>query len=215
MSTSWLLSSFQRRTLFGHLPIKCWKYQLVRSLAAKAVNYYDILEVSPKASQSQIKAAYYRLSKQYHPDVSTSSTAEAKDKFTTLSAAYEVLSNPRSRNQYDCNVLGHSASGGISDRYSDVDVEYREFIRRRGAFKNRYKSGGGAAAGRSPMFDFDEFYRQHYGESIRQAQVDKKAQEEAKSRVEDAQDAEYQAKLSAIYFLLVLVSFFALLKITR
>jgi DnaJ family protein C protein 30 len=215
MATGWLLCTFHGQFVFRQLPLKRWKYQLVRSLAVKAVNYYDVLEVSPKASQSQIKAAYYRLSKKYHPDVATTSTAEAKDKFTTLSAAYEVLSNPRSRNQYDCNVLGHSVGGGISDRYSNVDPEYREFVRRRGTFKNRYYGGGASTEGRSPMFDFDEFYRQHYGETIRQAQFDKRAQEEAKSREEEAQDADYQAKLSGIYFILVVVSFLALLKITR
>jgi DnaJ homolog subfamily C member 30 len=215
MASSRFLHIFRKRSSAGQLPVKCWKYQLIRSLTAKTFNYYDILEVSPKASQSQIKAAYYRLSKKYHPDVATSSTAEAKDKFTKLSAAYEVLNNPRSRNQYDLNILGRTASGGISDR-SDVDVEYREFIRRRGSFRNRYQAGGGAtSAGRSPMFDFDEFYRQHYGESIRQAQVDKQAQEEMKKRAEDELNAEYQTKLSGIYFLLVITTFFALLKITR
>ena len=147
-----------------------------RSLATQATNYYDVLEVSPQSSQTQIKSAYYRLSKKYHPDVATTSSA---DKFARLSAAYEVLSNPRNRQQYDIEVLGHGNRAGLS---VDMDSEYREFLRNRGKFRNR--NTGKVHTGRSTIFNFDEFYRQHYGDSVRQAHSDKRAKE-FKARVQE------------------------------
>lgn len=51
-------------------------------------DYYDILGVSRNASSSDIKKAYYKLAKQYHPDVNKS--PEASKKFQEVSEAYEV-----------------------------------------------------------------------------------------------------------------------------
>lgn len=54
--------------------------------------YYDILGLPTSATQRDIKKAYFKLAKQYHPDVNPS--AEAKRKFIEVNKAYEVLSNP-------------------------------------------------------------------------------------------------------------------------
>jgi DnaJ family protein C protein 30 len=137
-----------------------------QGFASYAGSYYDILELTPHASQTQIKSAYYRLSKKYHPDVA-SEQHDAKEKFAKLSMAYEVLGNPRTRRLYDSGALG---IGGVSvpEDGPSVEVEYREFIHRRGSFRPRHS--GHTPTGRSPMFDFDEFYRQHYGDSVRKTQ---------------------------------------------
>ncbi|CAG5080270.1 DnaJ domain-containing protein [Parvicella tangerina] len=54
--------------------------------------YYDILGLPSGASQSAIKKAYFKLAKQYHPDVNPSE--RAKEKFIEINEAYEILSNP-------------------------------------------------------------------------------------------------------------------------
>ena len=60
-------------------------------------NYYDILKVKPNASQAQIKHAYYKLAKKYHPDINR----KTEEKFKAINIAYEVLSDKQKRQEYD------------------------------------------------------------------------------------------------------------------
>src|SRR5215467_10471224 len=62
-------------------------------------DYYEILGVSPKASQSEIRSAYRKLARKYHPDVSRS--PESTQQFARLSEAYRVLSNEQLRALYN------------------------------------------------------------------------------------------------------------------
>lgn len=62
-------------------------------------DYYTILGVDRKASQDQIKQAYRRLARKYHPDVSKESNAE--EHFKNVQEAYEVLKDPEKRTAYD------------------------------------------------------------------------------------------------------------------
>ena len=63
-------------------------------------DYYEILEVHPKASQEIIKKAYFTLAKKYHPDVYPDKEFAIK-KMAMLNEAYEVLGNPEKRKAYD------------------------------------------------------------------------------------------------------------------
>lgn len=63
-------------------------------------DYYKILSVSPNASQEEIKKAYRRLAKKYHPDVNRGDAA-AEEKFKEIQEAYEVLGDEQKRKQYD------------------------------------------------------------------------------------------------------------------
>ena len=65
-------------------------------------NYYDILEVSQKASKEIIEKAYKVLAKKYHPDLQeTSNKSEAENKMKLINEAYDVLSNDEKRKEYD------------------------------------------------------------------------------------------------------------------
>lgn len=64
-------------------------------------DYYEVLGVPHGASEDDVKQAYRRLARQYHPDVSTESTKVAEEKFKELSEAYEVLADPEKRAKYD------------------------------------------------------------------------------------------------------------------
>lgn len=63
-------------------------------------NYYQILGVSRDASIEEIKRVYRRLARQYHPDLNPGDKA-AEDKFKDVGEAYEILSDPNKRSQYD------------------------------------------------------------------------------------------------------------------
>lgn len=62
-------------------------------------NHYEILEVSPNATQGEIKQAYRRLVKQYHPDTNQQNTDN--EQIILINAAYEILGDPKSRQSYD------------------------------------------------------------------------------------------------------------------
>jgi len=64
-----------------------------------AKNYYDILGVSKSASADEIKSAYRKLAKMYHPDINK--TEEAASKFKEINEAYECLSDPQKKSNYD------------------------------------------------------------------------------------------------------------------
>jgi molecular chaperone DnaJ len=69
-------------------------------------DYYEVLGISKTASDEDIKKAYRKLAKKYHPDVSTETNAEAK--FKEVQEAYDVLSDQTKRSQYD--QFGHQAA---------------------------------------------------------------------------------------------------------
>ena len=68
------------------------------------VNYYEILKVSPKASNVEIKSAYRRLARKLHPDKNNGSSETARE-FAKVAKAYEILCNPQSRADYDRQLL--------------------------------------------------------------------------------------------------------------
>lgn len=75
---------------------------------AEKRDYYEVLGVSKTASKDEIKKAYRKLSKKYHPDINKE--ADAEDKFKEISDAYEVLSDEQKRAAYD--QYGHAATDG-------------------------------------------------------------------------------------------------------
>ena len=64
-------------------------------------DYYEVLGVEKTATQDEIKRAYRKLAKKYHPDANPDNQKEAEAKFKEVSEAYEVLSDEQKRNMYD------------------------------------------------------------------------------------------------------------------
>lgn len=79
---------------------------------AEKKDYYELLGVSRSASEDEIKKAFRKLARKYHPDVNRDDPKAAEAKFKEINEAYEVLSNAENRARYD--QFGHAAFDGAA-----------------------------------------------------------------------------------------------------
>lgn len=90
-------------------------------------DYYETLGVNKNASDAEIKSAFRKLAKQYHPDICKEENAEAK--FKEVQEAYSVLSDENKRKQYD--QFGHAAfeqgAGGYGGGYGNFNAQDFDF----------------------------------------------------------------------------------------
>src|ERR1700730_13856656 len=77
-------------------------------MATNKRDYYEVLGVARGAIEDELKKAYRRLAKQYHPDTNKEASAEAR--FIEVNEAYETLSDPQKRSVYD--RYGHARLNG-------------------------------------------------------------------------------------------------------
>lgn len=92
------------------------------------INYYEILEVSPQATQGDIKQAYRRLAKQFHPDHQREEM-KSQDQIILINAAYEVLKDPQHRRLYD-QQLSYGYSPAFSARRQERTTEAQHYYHR-------------------------------------------------------------------------------------
>jgi len=112
-------------------------------------DYYEVLGVEKSATQAEIKSAFRKLAKKYHPDVNKEPDAEAK--FKEIGEAYAVLSDENKRAQYD--QFGHAAFDGSSGYggFDPGDIDLNDIL--------RSVFGGGFSGGFSSGFgDFSDFF---------------------------------------------------------
>ncbi len=83
-------------------------------------DYYEVLGVPRTAGPDEVKSAYRKLAKQYHPDQNPDNRAEAEEKFKELSEAYEVLIDENKRKLYD--QYGHE---GVSRQFGPGGFDFR------------------------------------------------------------------------------------------
>ena len=105
-----------------------------------AADYYEILGVSRDASKEDMKRAYRRLARKYHPDVNKEAGAE--DRFKEVNRAYEVLSEPETRARYD-----QFGEAGVSGAAGASGFEYGDMGGFADIFETIFGGFGGAATG--------------------------------------------------------------------
>ena len=112
-----------------------------------AKSLYKTLEISENASEAEIKKAYRKLARQYHPDVNKDAGAE--DKFKEINSAYEILSDKEKKRQYD--QMGDNMFGGQN---------FSDFSRSHGShgqgdlddiLRQMFSGGGGFGGGGNPF----------------------------------------------------------------
>jgi len=71
---------------------------------SSSIDFYRVLGVDPDASDDDIKRAYHRLARAYHPDLNPDNPA-AEERLKAVNKAYEVLSDPNQRAEYDATLV--------------------------------------------------------------------------------------------------------------
>jgi len=94
-----------------------------------SMNFYEVLGVQKSAPAEEIKKAYRKLAKRYHPDVNQGSQ-EAARKFQEVQQAYEVLSDPAARESYD-----NGGRSGGTQRGNEAETRGRSSSRHKGKMR--------------------------------------------------------------------------------
>jgi molecular chaperone DnaJ len=114
---------------------------------------YNVLGVNKSSAASEIKKAYYGLAKKWHPD--TNKDAKAKDKFAEIQSAYEILSDPKKKEQYDqFGAAAFDPNAGPapgSDPFGGAGNPFSGF-------------GGGGNAGFGSNFNFEDLFSAFAGQ---------------------------------------------------
>lgn len=115
---------------------------------AEKRDYYEVLGVDKKATDAEIKSAYRKKAKKYHPDLNPGDT-EAEQKFKEINEAYEVLSDPEKKQRYD--AYGHAGVdpnygagggfGGFSGGFGGAGVDLNDI------FESFFGGAGGFGGG--------------------------------------------------------------------
>jgi len=113
-------------------------------------NYYQILGVDKNADDTDIKKAYRRLARQYHPD-KNQGNKQAEEKFKSINEAYEVLGNPENRAKYDQLGQSYHRYQQMGGRPTDFDF-------------SQWFAQPGASRGQGSQIDFGELFADQGGD---------------------------------------------------
>ncbi|MBV8151179.1 MAG: J domain-containing protein [Candidatus Eremiobacteraeota bacterium] len=122
-------------------------------------DYYKVLGVAKNAPEKDIKSAYRKLARKWHPDANPTNQHEAEEKFKEIQEAYEVLGDAEKRRKYD-------ALGSDWQRAAQQAEQQRRYRSQHEDFSSFFNQGnqGGAAGGPTGFSDFfDAFFSQMAG----------------------------------------------------
>jgi molecular chaperone DnaJ len=136
-------------------------------MATRSKSPYEALGVSKTASQDEIKKAYRKLARQYHPDANAGDK-EAEERFKEIQGAYDVLSDPEKRKQYDTfgsadgragGFPGGGQGGGFNFDFGDVSDLFGGFGDIFGRSRGRERATRGADLQAEVSLSFEDSLR--------------------------------------------------------
>ncbi|MFW5946001.1 MAG: molecular chaperone DnaJ [Candidatus Natronoplasma sp.] len=129
-------------------------------------DYYEVLGVDKDASKDEIKRAYRKKAKKYHPDKNPDNQEEAREKFKKISEAYEVLADDEKRKRYD-----RYGKRGVKQEFSGGDFDWSDFSHREEVEDIFSEFFGG---GRRRSGGFEDLFNNFFGGSRRSKRKEKK-----------------------------------------
>ncbi len=127
-------------------------------------DYYETLDVPRNASEDELRKAYRKLARKYHPDLNPGDKA-SEDRFKNVQEAYDVLSDAKKRTMYDqvgfySENAGYPGAGGGKPNHPNMDFggfDFSEAFNRSQTEARRGAGGGGGGAGFKDIFS--QFFR--------------------------------------------------------
>lgn len=154
------------------------------------IDYYKTLGITKSATEAEIKKAYRKLARKYHPDLNPNDK-EAEQKFKEINEANEVLSNPENRKKYD--KYGKDWKHAEEFEKAGYDPNQQQYSRQQQSNPDYSGFGGGDFSGSDfSGSDFSEFFNSMYGSGGRSSRG------QAKYRGQDF-NAELQLDLASAY----------------
>lgn len=167
-------------------------------MAIKYQDYYKILGINRNATQEEIRKAYRKLARKYHPDLKPpEKKAEAEKKFKEINEAYEVLSDPEKRAKYDRLGLNWQHGDEFTSyqqywRAEDLGARDWNFVEDLGGFSFSFGGEKGASS-------FSDFFEAIFGQGFAGEDLSRRARARRPQRGVDV-EAELEVNLEDIYF---------------
>lgn len=122
------------------------------------IDYYGILGVNKNATQDEIKKAYKKLARKYHPDLNPND-ADAQRKFQEINEANEVLSNPENRKKYD----EYGENWKHADEFNAQRQQYQQYQQYGGGDGGQFWSSGDFTGAGGDGGGFSDFFENLFG----------------------------------------------------
>lgn len=166
--------------------------------------YYDILEVSPTATQVQIKTAYYKQSFIYHPDKNAGSE-QATRRFSQISEAYIVLGNKSLRKKYDLGILTQT------DLLRASRPSAKETSGSSTGQQTKSRSSSVAGIDSKNVYNFDNFIKSYYSEQLQRDRDIRSRQEELQRKKHQSMEGRKLGDRAEMYVGLLIAMALALI----
>lgn len=182
--------TFSMQSLLKSGMVKSSKSSLMRFYSKKQTiksmkkNHYDTLQITPYATNNEIKSAYYQLTLQYHPDKNNSEYA--KQKFQDISEAYEVLGNHELRRSYDQRMRIQRPSVSTTAR-PDTGYKNRTYPQNK------------------TMYNFDAWIQAHYGRQMEMTNILREKQRLRFEECREKKPSKSSNNFQTVFFLTTLL----------